>query len=133
MGGFCFRGDRNAVTWWEASERCKVLNAYLIEPRNAELNTIAKNNFIGVWMGASDTKLEGNWIWSTTSETLTYTAWGKDQPNNAEGDQDCLVMQNNALWGDFQCDTTRPYVCQMGRRKYYVSTVPFLFILSLMN
>ena len=120
--------QKAAVTWREAVDECLEMDAYLIEPRNAALNKIAKN-FAGSWMGASDTEVEGDWIWATNSETLTYTAWAFQQPNNDEGDQDCLAMQNNGLWGDFQCDKPRPYVCLRKKGKSY--TLSFLFILSL--
>mmetsp|Transcript_36282 Transcript_36282/g.43826 ORF Transcript_36282/g.43826 Transcript_36282/m.43826 type:complete len:559 (-) Transcript_36282:435-2111(-) len=69
-----------------------------------------------VWIGLSDMKAEGKWIWqdgtrSKPGQTMN-TFWGGDEPNSM-GDEDCAVALKhlNWKWGDYPCDLKQPFVC----------------------
>ena len=78
----------------------------------------SSNETFGFWLGGNDGKLEGSWVWTdgtpgtTSSSTLYYiisftqffftnlqyinfsvefTDWQRGQPNNVNGNQDCMV------------------------------------------
>jgi len=66
------------------------------------------------WLGGSDLVTEGEWQWTSEQETFKYTNWMPKEPNNLTG-EDCLL--NNWLghgkWGDFVCERTEYFVCQI--------------------
>lgn len=46
-------------------------------------------------------------------------AWGKDQPNNYNGEQNCVVLDGgrNWLWNDVGCNLDYlHFVCQHGKK-----------------
>lgn len=52
-----------------------------------------------------------------TGDTVLKPAWGKDQPNNYNGEQNCVVLDGgrNWLWNDIGCNIDYlHFVCQHG-------------------
>ncbi len=35
---------------------------------------------------------EGTFVWQDSFETVDYSNWGSGEPNNASGDQDCVLL-----------------------------------------
>ena len=56
------------------------------------------------WLGLSDLKQEGTFMWSSTGEEPGYTNWQAREPNNGGGTQDCAYIYSRGQWDDFQCD-----------------------------
>jgi cysteine-rich repeat protein len=119
----CYRGNTNAVTgrcffihpikmkWGSASQGCKDYGGTL-----ARIFDINDQNTVGdisrledIYLGASDTVLEGTFMW-VTGEPLTFTAWKNLQPDDYMG-EDCLVMQITDEWNDVNCDASKPFLC----------------------
>lgn len=45
------------------------------------------------WIGLSDQKIEGKFVWSSTNEVSEYTNWRTGEPNgNLESDEDCIHL-----------------------------------------
>ena len=44
-----------------------------------------------IWLGASDADTEGTWVWES-GQAFEYTAWGTEEPDNYNGDQDGLAL-----------------------------------------
>ena len=44
----------------------------------------------GFWLGARDDIIEGIWMWSADGSVLNYTDWNPGEPNNYDGNEDCL-------------------------------------------
>ena len=97
---------------------------------SAEENDFLTRNVItastgAYWIGLSDQVENGKWIW-TDGSPLSYTNWGKNQPNNYLGNQDCGQIVKGSLdvggfsfsdcndgeWNDFKCDFSFGYVCE---------------------
>ena len=59
-------------------------------------------------LGLSDQGEEGNFRWLSDSSDVTYSNWGKNEPNNTGGKQDCvqLWVYRNHQWDDQQCSRT---------------------------
>lgn len=58
-----------------------------------------------------------NLLVNMTGETVSKPAWGKDQPNNYNGEQNCVVLDGgrNWLWNDIGCNIDYlHFVCQHG-------------------
>jgi cysteine-rich repeat protein len=119
----CFRGNTNAVTgrcffihpikmkWGSANQGCKDYGGTLarIFDQNDQ-NTVGDiSRLEDIFLGASDTVLEGTFKW-VTGEPLTFTAWKDLQPDDYMG-EDCLVMQITDEWNDVICDTSKPFLC----------------------
>ena len=117
--------ETSEKTWQEAVDHCKRINSILIEPREVQLNTIAKS-YKSSWIGASDIDVEGTFVWKSNGESLTYTDWGPVQPNDNEGNQDCAAMQTNDRWGDFDCSTTMAFVCQADKGKTHILSMKYI-------
>ena len=104
-------------TWLEAVAYCEAIPSILIEPRTPALNNKA-GSYNKPWIGASDIDAEGNWVWKSDGDSLTYTDWAPEQPNNENGNQNCGAIQGNGKWGDFDCTNhTREFICQVEKGK----------------
>ena len=86
-----------------------------------EVMTSQENDFLRgvmvdrpIWMGASDRKSEGKWVWETSGKFLTdgFTAWGPGGPDDKDG-EDCLEWNIYAgVWNDAPCGQKLPFVCE---------------------
>jgi len=56
-----------------------------------------------VWLGLTDQLNEGQFIWTSTGEDLSYSHWNGGEPNNAGGDEDCVTWAANG-WNDVTCE-----------------------------
>ena len=57
------------------------------------------------WIGATDAALEGAWYWDGTGQSLTYTNWGQNQPDNNSDMEHCALLsyKNTLMWYDYDC------------------------------
>ena len=57
------------------------------------------------WLGLTDVKQEGTFLWSSTGEEPGYTNWGAGEPNNSGGKEDCAhFWLSRGQWNDDRCD-----------------------------
>jgi hypothetical protein len=55
----------------------------------------------GYWIGFTDSKVEGSFVWSN-GEPVTYTNWSGGEPNDAdEGEDYAEMLPINGKWNDF--------------------------------
>ena len=92
-----------STTWLEAEAFCEADGTHLIV-----IDNLAENNFAQslnaaftehVWLGGGDHLVEGTFGW-VTGRPMTYTRWGGTEPNNNEGAEDCMEIDNNGNWND---------------------------------
>ncbi|KAM7347402.1 CUB and Sushi multiple domains furrowed [Cochliomyia hominivorax] len=81
-----------------------------LERRKSELKTQL------VWIGAQKEPgiTSRTWKW-VNGEIVLNPAWGKDQPNNYNGEQNCVVLDGgrNWLWNDVGCNLDYlHFICQ---------------------
>ncbi|XP_054729921.1 sushi, von Willebrand factor type A, EGF and pentraxin domain-containing protein 1 [Anastrepha obliqua] len=81
-----------------------------LERRKSELKTQL------VWIGAQKEPgiTSRTWKW-VNGEVVQKPAWGKDQPNNYNGEQNCVVLDGgrNWLWNDVGCNLDYlHFICQ---------------------
>ena len=69
------------------------------------------------WVGLSDVVTEGEFIWNATNMAANYTAWGCSQPDNYEGNEDCVVISLYAdgtfRWHDYPCYKQQYAICEL--------------------
>lgn len=71
-------------------------------------------SFIGnqcAYIGLSDSVIEGEFAW-TNGESLDYTNWAVNQPNNYNGNQDCVVMCSDG-WNDEYCTSLHEFIVEI--------------------
>lgn len=86
-------------------------NAFLIQYhpmlRSCNLDQACKATFThGVWLGGQQTAVNnepaGNWTWSD-GNSLLFSNWKAEEPNNSNGDENCLAMTLSGEWNDQNC------------------------------
>ncbi|KAK4324169.1 hypothetical protein Pmani_005172 [Petrolisthes manimaculis] len=126
---WCHQG--RTYTWYQARDYCTSHGQgfSLISVENQ-----VKNSILSAVMsahGQRTTWTSGNrlttrrWSWSKAGIQAFYTNWartgslGRPQPDNANGDEFCLLVNNSyadgATWHDASCTDNAPVVCQAYR------------------
>ena len=63
------------------------------------------------YIGGRDVNHEGHWTWSDGS-AFNYQNWGPNEPNNHNGDEDCMMMWlYSGKWNDVTCGWPGNYIC----------------------
>jgi hypothetical protein len=115
--GHCYLLFTSALPWATAETACQSLGArsHLAAIGDAaEYDRLAA--LVGdrdVWLGGSDTATEGTFTW-LTGEAFTYTRWRSGEPNNDNGNEDCvnLAGDRGGGWDDRPCDRGYAYLCE---------------------
>ncbi|CAG2206749.1 unnamed protein product [Mytilus edulis] len=118
-------------TWNEAKEFCETWGGRL-----ATVSSISENEYMirrlgdatSIWLGGTDLKSEGTWVWNNYSQEETEkliqpTFWGPNQPNNYYQDQHCLAFfkfyndgsvwtLDGYAWDDEQCHLQFQFMCE---------------------
>ena len=56
---------------------------------------------------------EGQFVWLSTGRPVNaYTNWKLGEPNNANNNENCLIMSIDGKWSDEQCLKERAFICQ---------------------
>ncbi len=93
------------------------------------VDTAEENAFItqvltaSVWLGGSDAAVEGEWRWPDgvlfwngqrdgMAPAGAYAHFGNADPNDAGGNENCVVMNTAGFWADYPCDMTFGFVCE---------------------
>ncbi|XP_033729105.1 perlucin-like [Pecten maximus] len=107
-------------SWADAGSYCRNFNGKLAEP--TELSDVAfidgeakdKHASQGeYYLGGSDFFVEGEWLWASTLKPITIKHWGSGEPNDRQGEEDCLAVTVSGFWNDVPCTTSLPFVCQI--------------------
>ncbi|XP_062604468.1 perlucin-like protein [Saccostrea cucullata] len=114
-------------TWWDAKYECEKLGAYLVTIGTEEENSWLRETFLPVWdpatcnpwwdccshwTGANDIEEEGRFVWTENDNRVTsYFNWHPDEPDNS-GEQDCVLMCRDGIWGTTQCHQMYSYICE---------------------
>ena len=105
-----------AKTWTAAEADCVVQKGHLIAVHSQAVHDFLEAEAFAIedtdwWLGLSDNKNEGSFVWSDASK-LDFTKWAGGEPNNA-GNEDCvhLAPWAGGDWNDMFCDQVRPYIC----------------------
>jgi hypothetical protein len=104
------------ATWADASKACADRGGELVTISSAEENAFLLS--LGVadaWIGFTDAKTEGTYAWA--SGESAYVNWGKTQPDDAGGNEDCASFLADGTWNDAPCGQARGYVCEDLRRR----------------
>ncbi|XP_051748228.1 CD209 antigen-like protein E [Ctenopharyngodon idella] len=96
--------------WTECRRYCTERGADLIIINNREEQKFVSNSSDGVWIGLTDSDVEGRWEWVDGS-TLTSGFWRSGEPNSYWGDEDCALTSSTG-WNDYPCNTAFRWICE---------------------
>jgi hypothetical protein len=73
---------------------------------------VANLSGASLWIGASDTAVDGTFVWSDSSP-IGFSNWAPEQPDAYAG-PDCVEKRQvtGEPWYDQPCDLTKRYVCE---------------------
>uniref|UniRef100_A0A8W8NZ14 C-type lectin domain-containing protein n=1 Tax=Magallana gigas TaxID=29159 RepID=A0A8W8NZ14_MAGGI len=109
---------KDLATWHGAEVICSNIGANLVEIESPEeedfIQSLVFNLTESVWLGATDIAEEGTWLSAEKNTTLTYENWYPGQPNNNDGNQNCLSLYEpfNHTWCDEDCSELYQYICE---------------------
>lgn len=112
IGGFNFIGSMEGSNYYistvgyyydAASATAERLGGHVISIGSEEENQFISDKFMShsIYIGLTDTKKEGRFEWDS-GESLSYTNWSYNQPNNHQGGQDYVEMMNTGEWNDIE-------------------------------
>ena len=106
-----YRLRSDALPLAAATDACVALGGHLLRIETAaEQLQLAKWFSLELWLGAA--RKAGNFQWQDGG-VLGYSAFADGQPDNATGDQDCLVYNRTHTWNDVTCEGARAFVCEL--------------------
>ena len=114
----------NFLNFAQAAKACTQVGGQLASITNSyeqgmAVKTLPKNMGSSVWVGGSDQKQEGHWVWRDGSK-FAFTAWGKhyNEPNGGRR-ENCLQLQRKktgllteGFWNDKSCSVSSPFICE---------------------
>ena len=61
------------------------------------------------WLGLTDRRREGQWVYESTLKEPRFTNWAFWQPNDGGifGREDCAYIMTNTKWNDYSCSRYR--------------------------
>ncbi|XP_058870501.1 C-type mannose receptor 2-like [Acipenser ruthenus] len=96
-------------TWTEAQQYCREHHADLVSIKNASENEeiVKKAQGKPFWIGLFNEP----WKWSHQGDSYTFHTWDSGQPNNLEGNQNCVMMSMTGGWLDYGCNNRMSFFC----------------------
>ena len=87
------------IDWSRAKAKCADAGGQLAVIHDAPTWAFVKTLTPSiVWLGATDEKVEGEWVWVDGTK-MDFKAWGREQPNNLKGEEHYLVIWKG-MWND---------------------------------
>ncbi|XP_059167883.1 uncharacterized protein LOC131949939 [Physella acuta] len=79
-------------------------------PRNeSKPNNVSSDSL--VWLGGNDQLQEGEWIWTDGTKANLTSLWHEYEPNNSEGNEDCLELYEHGMLNDDNCAKSLSFIC----------------------
>ncbi|XP_069138877.1 protein tolkin-like [Argopecten irradians] len=118
LNGVCYKYFPTFETWLEANQTCAMFEGgtlFITEDIDLVYEVMNPNKVV-VWIGLSDITKEGTFMWNDNTPldtTKLGASWKPGQPNDNDGQEDCVEVNKSKKLLDQNCDVrTRPYVCQ---------------------
>eukprot|EP00105_Crassostrea_gigas_P010129 XP_011425305.1 PREDICTED: perlucin-like protein isoform X2 [Crassostrea gigas] len=107
------------LNWRDAVNYCQTVSAEIIEIETAEENTYLKNSLlhnhttVDIWVGATDKRQEGHWLWTNSQQPVKFTDWAPNEPYQGVGFE-CLTLtaRQGFRWNDEDCNHKWGYICK---------------------
>ncbi|XP_017294279.1 galactose-specific lectin nattectin-like [Kryptolebias marmoratus] len=119
FGGRCYLFKENEKDWDDAEDFCNLFDAHLTSIQGdddynfiRELVLKATGTNTRTWVGGTDAEEEGYWVW-TDGSPFTFTAWGSGEPNNVDGNENCMEinLRGQDYVNDENCSRKNSFIC----------------------
>ncbi|CAG2209280.1 unnamed protein product [Mytilus edulis] len=113
-----FPGEPNNDGDEDCLASCQAHHAELAVIETNEENTFIWSEMTKLggffWLDGTDKFSEGQWEWASTGEPLDYSNWFPGEPNNSNGQEDCLLTGGvyKTFWNDSPCSNQIKYICE---------------------
>ena len=107
-----------SLSWEDARAVCLGFGGDLVTIKNERemqfLRDLTITGFERNWIGLNDRLKEGQFVWSdgTPFNSSVYNDWGDGEPNNDDGNEDCVELDYTGRWNDIPCSGTHYYICE---------------------
>uniref|UniRef100_A0AAV2JH96 C-type lectin domain-containing protein n=1 Tax=Knipowitschia caucasica TaxID=637954 RepID=A0AAV2JH96_KNICA len=107
------------MSWSDAQTHCRQHYSYLAtvtDMKDVEELKEAANGHTDAWIGlhrTSESDLDRTWHWShpTVQYKEEESQWAANEPNNAGGVENCVIVNNKDLWYDVREVEHRCFLC----------------------
>jgi len=131
IAGFIYMGSLNGSAYYCSTAPAASASANAIANNNggylATITSQEENDLLAGFLntqcaliGLSDASQEGTFTWNN-GEPLGYTNWSSNQPNNENGNQDCVLLCSNG-WNDTQCEVAYEFIMEIPVINYEQTT-----------
>ncbi|KAF3696633.1 Galactose-specific lectin nattectin [Channa argus] len=117
FGNRCYMFYFENKDWADAEVACIAVSGNLASVHSKEQYTFITDMIkrstgtdVQTWVGGHDAAKEGVWLWSDGSK-FDYKFWGKGEPNNTGGAENCLGINYNGSGNDITCQSKKSFVC----------------------
>ena len=108
---------------------------FIFSYQNAFLLSQLKNAGHHIWIGLTDSKFEGTFLW-TDQSSVDYTNWRGSEPNDMQG-EDCAEFNSNynhrGGWNDVSCDAKLKFACQKCMTYCFFVSIVFCVVHCFLN
>ncbi|XP_070537336.1 C-type mannose receptor 2-like [Ptychodera flava] len=128
-GGKCYyvtnTESANRMSWQNARNFCNLNGAVLASIHTQQeqeliLSLVDMRNTWAAWIGLREYEASSVYSWSDGTP-LDYTFWSPNEPNDANGEEQCVEMRaHDGMWNDNNCGDRLSFVC----KKDFGSTIP---------
>ncbi|XP_059139959.1 uncharacterized protein LOC131928065 [Physella acuta] len=116
VNGKCYTVVNTTLQWADALQYCKARGGTLMELLTDRdytfLRSIPLLNTSYIWVGGSDLKEEGKFLWAGTQTAIRTNWWGFEMPDNNLGTEGALEMLNFGFLNDEPRVNNKSFVCQ---------------------
>ena len=96
--------------WSSAKTACESKNAHLVtilsEAQQKEITSLIEED---IWIGLHYNDGEFRW---RSGASIEYSNWGKNEPNNENGNEECVELLHSTEWNDNKCENERSFICE---------------------
>lgn len=65
-----------------------------------------------LWLGMSDIKQEGTFVWNSSNKPINYTKWQLGEPNGGTNENCLSFWFGGPYWNDHICDFQAKTLCE---------------------
>ncbi|XP_061192839.1 perlucin-like protein [Saccostrea echinata] len=113
----CYLFSNASATFDAAKDICNRAGAYILEDQSPREKSLTKTNGTNrMWIGATDNRQEGVYVYESTGSRVNNSDWVTGQPNGGRNES-CAVAYKEENWQlhDYPCNYKFDYVCKKSR------------------
>ena len=120
------------MNWFEANDHCKREGGKLVEIETEEENTalVEEGKRRGlkdrnIWIGLTDMRSEGVWIFEASGKNPSYKNWGFNEPDGGRKENCAQMWDGHFAWCDVPCDINDTSLWSMADYKSFHALCEF--------